>query len=284
MNDHSNEVGQQMKPLEDGTTEQPQKMPGLPKPPLFTADYIAMAEILEFALDRFGRLVLALMYYTADGTMPEDLPPDLKMMFGIYQRKVDAAREKYDKKCLTNAENGAKGGRPKKNAKVATEPDEEVPTSPPKKADPPIIKFPPTKNQLIKLIEQRQTDGFIAPKCNPVEFFEWMEQLQWRINKEPAQNVEDILRYAEATYPTMKIMTCFRCGEQKDLLPNVYGRIFKEFHGMRDEDSNTKALQAAVEFLVSYEEIISDKDADWIKALNEFMRERKTEQTQTVFQ
>lgn len=72
------------------------KKPGLPKPPLFTSDYIAMAEILEFALDRFGKLVLALMYYTTDGTMTDDLPPDLKMMFGVYQRKIDAAREKYD--------------------------------------------------------------------------------------------------------------------------------------------------------------------------------------------
>lgn len=86
------------------------KKVGLPKPPLFTSDYITMAEILQFAMERFGQLILALMYYTADGTIPDDLPPDINIMFGIYQRKVDAAREKYQNKCKTNAENGQKGG------------------------------------------------------------------------------------------------------------------------------------------------------------------------------
>ena len=64
---------------------------------------------------------VALMYYTTDGTTPDDLPPDINMMFGIYQRKVDAAREKYEKKCATNAENGSKGGKAKaENSKKKT--------------------------------------------------------------------------------------------------------------------------------------------------------------------
>ena len=87
VNDHTHEVGQ-ITPAPTSDRQEGKKI-GLPKPPLFTSDYITMAEILQFAMERFGQLVLALMYYTTDGTIPDDLPPDLNMMFGIYQRKVD---------------------------------------------------------------------------------------------------------------------------------------------------------------------------------------------------
>lgn len=89
------------------------KKKGLPRPPLYTDDYITMAEALEFMMEQFGQLVLAIMYYTANGTIPDDLPPDLRLMFTIYQKKIDAAREKYVNKCAVNAENGAKGGKAK---------------------------------------------------------------------------------------------------------------------------------------------------------------------------
>ena len=92
MNDHPN-VGGQIPPTSPPDGQEGKKV-GFPKPPLFTSDYITMAEILQFAMERFGQLVLALMYYTTDGTTPDDLPPDINMMFGIYRKWKQGRQEK----------------------------------------------------------------------------------------------------------------------------------------------------------------------------------------------
>lgn len=281
--DTNREAEQLMEQL--GGSERSGPKRGLPRPPLFTTDYIAMAEILEFALDRFGQLVLALMYYTMDGTMPDGLPPDLKMMFSIYQRKVDAAREKYGNKCATNAKNGSKGGRPRKGT-VATEP-EEVTTpheaEPPKKAKAtPKIKMPPSEEQFTKLLKEKQAKGIIAEECNPVEFFEWAEQLKWKVNGEPAENVGDFLDYAAARHPTKVMIDTIGIIPKTPQLAHAYGIIFKALHGLRDEDGNTRALAAAINFLKAYDggwtfhgQLFSDDQ--WWEALNEFMENLKTE-------
>lgn len=279
MNADTNQGAKQLMEQLGGSERGGQKL-GLPKPPLFTTDYIAMAEILEFALDRFGRLVLALMYYTMDGTMPDDLPPDLKMMFGIYQRKVDAAREKYGSKCATNAKNGSKGGRPRKGT-AATEPEEVITpheAEPPKKTKAtPKIKMPPTLEQFTRLIEAGQDEGTISNECDPVEFFEWAEQLKWKVNGEPAKNVGDFLTYAAAQYAPEEINQNIPAG-QRYLLSNVYGRIFKRFHGLRDDEGNTQALTAAINFLSAcdggweiHEKVFPLEN--WLGALGEFMKD-----------
>lgn len=259
-----------------------EKKVGLPKPPLFTSDYIAMAEILQFAMERFGQLILAIMYYTTDGTMPSDLPPDISMMFAIYQRKIDAARDKYTNKCATNAENGKNGGRPRK--KVTTdEPGEAaapLQVEPPKKAKAtPKIKMPPTKEQLTKLLKERQANGLVSDGCDPEEFFEWAEALKWKVNGEPAQNVGDFLAYAAARYPTEEIRNTIPASPP---LNTVYGIIFKELHGLRDDEGNTGALVAAIDFLKALDGGWSFHgqtftDVQWKEALSTFMQDLKTE-------
>lgn len=244
-----------------------------------------MAEILKFAMERFGQLILALMYYTTDGTMPNDLPPDISMMFAIYQRKIDAARDKYTSKCATNAENGSKGGRPRK--KVATDEPGEAPAplqaEPPKKTKaPPKIKMPPTEAQITKLIQREQADGLISEKCDPEEFFEWAETLKWKINGEPAQNVGDFLAYAEAKYPPESLVDTIGIMSEPPFLVNSFRIIFKELHGLRDNEGNTGALVAAIDFLKAHDGGWSFHgqtftDDQWREALSAFMQGLKTE-------
>lgn len=116
MNDYFNEAEQiTPAPPQNG---QERKKAGLPRPPFYASEYLDMAEILQFAMERFGQLILAIMRYTVDETVPEDFPPDINVMFEVYRRKIDFAREKYVKKCATNAKNGSKGGKAKaENAK-----------------------------------------------------------------------------------------------------------------------------------------------------------------------
>jgi len=152
---------------------------GLPKPPLFTSDYIAIAEILEFAPDRFGQLILALMYYTADGTEPENLPDDLKMMFSIYRRKIDAAREKYENVCTVRAESGSKGGKAKaENGKERA-----------------AAKFnPPTKTQFQEAINHFIASGDLPEELDAYEvdsFFDKLNDDGWTINGAPIQTRAD---------------------------------------------------------------------------------------------
>lgn len=178
MSDGTNEKEQGAPDM--GADGQQQKKVGLPKPPLFTSDYITMAEILQFAMERFGQLVLALMYYTTDGTMPDDLPPDINMMFGIYQRKVDAAREKYKNKCAVNAENGAKGGKAKaKNAKKMA-------------AGP---KFtPPTQKQFRDAVQHFADNDEIPEDTTDYDtdaFFDELKDSGWTIGGAPIQSRAD---------------------------------------------------------------------------------------------
>ncbi len=255
-----------------------EKKIGLPRPPLYTDDYITMAEALTFMMESFGELILALMYYTADGTMPEKLSPELKVMFSIYQKKIDFAREKYEQTCMRNARNGKNGGRPRKTA--AADGPGDAPAS--ARAEPPEtagaarkIRMPPTRTQLTRLIQREQAEGLISEKCDPAEFFEWAETLKWRINGEPARSVGDFLAYAEAKYPkggaSASIPTPIR-------LELIYGIIFKELHGLRDDKGSTGALAAAIDFLKAYDggwsfHGQSFTDGQWKEALAAFMED-----------
>lgn len=123
---------------------------------------------------------VALMYYTTDGTTPDDLPPDINMMFGIYQRKVDAAREKYEKKCATNAENGSKGGKAKaENSKKKTT----------------GAKFtPPTQKQFRDAVQHFADNDEIPEDTTDYDadsFFDELREAGWTIGGAPIQSRGD---------------------------------------------------------------------------------------------
>ena len=55
----------------------------------------------------------ALVEYSRYGVIPE-LEGTAKIFFSLVKAQIDSDNEKYEKRCKVNAENGAKGGRPKK--------------------------------------------------------------------------------------------------------------------------------------------------------------------------
>lgn len=163
---------------QDGQGEE--KKVGLPRPPFYASEYLDMAEILQFAMERFGQLILAIMRYTVDETVSEDLPPDLKIMFSIYQKKIDFARENYKRKCETNAENGSKGGKAKaENAK--------------KKATGP--KFtPPTQKQFRDAVQHFADNDEIPEDTTDYDtdaFFDELKDSGWTIGGAPIQSRRD---------------------------------------------------------------------------------------------
>ncbi len=236
---------------------------GLPKPPLFTSDYILIAEILDFALDRFGQLVLALMYYTADETVPEDLPPDLKAMFAIYQKKIDAAREKYEKVCVTRAESGAKGGRAKaENAK----------------ANGSVPKFkPPTQRQFQEAVKHFADEGEISDDTGNYEadaFFDELRDANWSIGGEPIVSRFDWEAAILAKFYDLNVALPHR------LYYQIFTAIFANFHGLRDENGRCQANEVAYDFVeTTYEKqgkhwIVQGEEFPtpyWKEALDRFM-------------
>ncbi len=63
---------------------------------------------------QLGQLVRSLFGYEIDRVVPEFSEPIMKMCFSFVQSNLDRDMQKYIEKCEKNAENGKKGGRPKK--------------------------------------------------------------------------------------------------------------------------------------------------------------------------
>lgn len=78
---------------------------------LFYLDYEEHLELLTD--EQIGQLIKAMIKYEKTGDVPE-LNGMLKMAFSFIKTQLDKDREKYNQRCEKNKENGAKGGRPKK--------------------------------------------------------------------------------------------------------------------------------------------------------------------------
>ena len=77
--------------------------------------YFDYREHLELLTDEErGRLLMALMDYGERGVLPE-LAGAARMAFSFIRAQLDRDNAKYARKCAKNAENGAKGGRPRKH-------------------------------------------------------------------------------------------------------------------------------------------------------------------------
>lgn len=242
-------------------TNQQNEKKGLPRPPLYTDDYITMAEALEFMMEQFGKLVLAIMYYTASGTVPDDLPPDLKVMFSIYQKKIDFAREKYERKCSVNAENGAKGGAAKaENAK---------------KRGTAAFK-PPTLKQFRDAVRHYANNEDISSDIGDYEidvFFDRLKSDGWIIGGAPIQTRKD---WESA------ILAKFYDGDFGALPKHLYYSAFTAiFANYGKEMGHESADSIAYDFMETFDEssrewIIGDKKfsaGEWESALAQFMKQ-----------
>lgn len=97
-------------------------------------DYEENLEVLSD--EQLGRLLRAIFKYEKLGLEPENLGSLELMAFNFIKGNLNRDRTKYDKRSKTSAENGKKGGRPRKpkpNEKPIEKPKE------PKKADIDIV-------------------------------------------------------------------------------------------------------------------------------------------------
>lgn len=73
-------------------------------------------DLEDFSDDEVGRIFRAILIYTNETEEPEFDDRAMKVVFRHIKKYIDSANENYDKKVQANRVNGAKGGRPKKDA------------------------------------------------------------------------------------------------------------------------------------------------------------------------
>ena len=74
-------------------------------------EYMEHIQLLD--MDQRGVLLTALMLYQMGEELPE-MDAVTQMCFSFMKARIDRDNEAYEEKCRKNAENGSKGGRPKK--------------------------------------------------------------------------------------------------------------------------------------------------------------------------
>lgn len=75
----------------------------------------------DLTYDQIGMLFVAVMQFVENG-IKEEVEPAIKLPYLEKVKDISIVREKYNKKCETNAKNGAKGGTKKgENARKAAE-------------------------------------------------------------------------------------------------------------------------------------------------------------------
>ena len=80
-------------------------------------DFEPMLQLLS--MEQRGMLITAIFDYSVRGMKTEDLPDVVNMAFCCIQRALERDAIAYEEKCRINAENGKKGGRPRKNSLIS---------------------------------------------------------------------------------------------------------------------------------------------------------------------
>ena len=73
-------------------------------------------DLEDFSDEEVGKIFRAILIYTNETEEPEFDDRAMKVVFRHIKKYIDIANENYDKKVQANRVNGAKGGRPKKDA------------------------------------------------------------------------------------------------------------------------------------------------------------------------
>ena len=73
-------------------------------------------DLEDFSDEEVGKIFRAILIYTNEAEEPEFDDRAMKVVFRHIKKYIDSANENYDKKVQANRVNGAKGGRPKKDA------------------------------------------------------------------------------------------------------------------------------------------------------------------------
>ena len=73
-------------------------------------------DLEDFSDEEVGKIFRAILIYTNETEEPDFDDRAMKVVFRHIKKYIDIANENYDKKVQANRVNGAKGGRPKKDA------------------------------------------------------------------------------------------------------------------------------------------------------------------------
>ncbi len=76
--------------------------------------------------EQAGKLFKALFDYETEQTEPEFTDVAMKIVFSTIRNSLDRNKEKYEKRCKRNKENGLKGGRPKKAKETEENPNKPI--------------------------------------------------------------------------------------------------------------------------------------------------------------
>ena len=73
-----------------------------------------LPSIEKLSSEDVGQLLIALLKYVDDGTLPDNLSASCDMAFSFIKSQIDRDKEKYTKVCAARSEAGKQGGRPPK--------------------------------------------------------------------------------------------------------------------------------------------------------------------------
>ena len=139
-----------------------------------------------------GELLTAIYKYILFDFISDDLSPLVNMAFSFIRDTVDRDNEAYEKTCKRNAENGRKGGRPKKVDGSKTEgffeypkkPDKDIDKDKDKDKDKDIYKentkrkfIPPTLEEVTSYCRERNNN------VDPQRFIDFYESKGWLVGK-----------------------------------------------------------------------------------------------------
>lgn len=152
--------------------------------------YIEDYQILkEFGLtfEEIGILLNATMEYLENGKIIE-VPERVKWPFASYRLKIDNSIKSYDKKCQTNAKNGAKGGK-QKAANAAAKKNAENQLEKPGK------KKRYTKTEFKNIVSNlRKNEDCEIDDTEALELYEQLDDAGWTYEGKPITKVTSLKR------------------------------------------------------------------------------------------
>lgn len=80
----------------------------------FMVFHSVLSTLARLTDEQFGRVMRALLRYSAKKEEPANLTDIELIAFEMYRDQIDRDEQKYETKCARLRENGAKGGRPRK--------------------------------------------------------------------------------------------------------------------------------------------------------------------------
>lgn len=230
--------------------------------PLYTTDLITIAETLPD--HEYKLLMLAILHYSHDGTLPKDLPETLQLSFNLCKAKIDAARNAYEKKCAANAQNGAKGGKAKAaNAAKAQQLPPDAPFRPPNKAE---------FKKIIKELKDRGEAIYIPDTDTINQLYSDLSGSDWNFRGERFRTMQEletmlICRYNSFSHPPRAFFGW------------IFDKIWGDFNGLRDSFGVSKVVDVVNNFCECYNTKASTWNVHetqypfgaWEDALDDFM-------------